>query len=672
MWNHDYTGLANLGGVVQVTNTHLENWDAVDECGYNNSAFTSNRGASDNSPVHVFSNITKTNVEAGSEAFLWGPSDECGEMECTGLNHMVFRDDDGSMMLGFEGQLVPSYEPAYANDGRCTLDDQCNAYKCLGARYTQLHFDSIDNDKFSRRVHPVRVVGELNNGASSEAFLSSQGAVPIVDDGVNSVNISLSRFAVAVEVSANYSFEFGYNTIGSTVEVPRDMRFLIPDAGADEGIALTIQYTSPDVHKVYVGRTEVEKNESLVTLDNEAGANYWDEFDLKLTVIVKGNRQVTVRTQNGVQVALTIQATVEGFESIRANFIATLARLLNVPIKDIVIVQVSSTATRSARHLSQDTGELDVVFVILQPSPEPADPDPTAGPDPTTDPDSTTGPDPTTDPTNTTILTDELEGGTIDEAGLDALFAISLAVENLVNSGDLASAVANDTALASVVSVPAQTVVAVVSTPPEPECLPACKNTTLALESDVYGSCNAGTCECLDVTNGTLSLLFEYISVSLDDLDSDDVTQGCALIYIPTPAPTTSAPTTPTPTTPAPTTPAPTIPAPTTPAPTTPTPTTPVPTTPAPTTPTPSTPAPTSPAPTTPAPTTPGQTTTPGKTPSPTLESRVYTIQAEFPDIDFDELMVRCLSLHGRVYGVCAERLCFSCCRRTPTSGRHS
>ncbi len=257
---------------------------------------------------------------------------------------------------------------------------------------------------------------------------------------------------------------------------------------------LTIQYTSPDVHKVYVGRTEVEKKESLVTLDDEAGASYWDEYDLKLTIIVKGNRQVTVRTQNGVQVALNVQATVEGFESIRANFIAILARLLNVPITDIVIVQVSSsTATRSARHLFQDNG-LDVVFVILQPTVEPADPDPTTGPDPTTDPDSTTGPDPTTDPTDTT-LTDELEAGTIDDAGLAALSTISLSVQDLVNSGELASAVANDTALAFVVSVPEQTIVAVISTPPKPECLPACKNTTSALESDVYGSCNAGTCE---------------------------------------------------------------------------------------------------------------------------------------------------------------------------------
>ena len=123
-----------------------------------------------------------------------------------------------------------------------------NAYTCIGTAYTMLHFDSLDNDKYTRRVHPVRVLGTLVNGAASEAYLNSQQDHRW-DDGYTSL-LRLSRFHVAVELGGEYYISFGYRD-GTVGTAPRDMRLWIPDAtDSDPAIVVKFQYTAPDVHKV--------------------------------------------------------------------------------------------------------------------------------------------------------------------------------------------------------------------------------------------------------------------------------------------------------------------------------------------------------------------------------------------------------------------------------------
>mgnify|MGYP007045536065 CR=1 FL=1 len=63
------------------------------------------------------------------------------------------------------------------------LDDDLNAYRCTGTGYTEMHFDSLDNDKYTRRVHPVRVVGELVE-VTGEVY-TYYGLTEIVDPSVS-------------------------------------------------------------------------------------------------------------------------------------------------------------------------------------------------------------------------------------------------------------------------------------------------------------------------------------------------------------------------------------------------------------------------------------------------------------------------------------------------------
>ena len=255
MWAHGNDMDASLGGKTTLTNIHMANWEYTDLCGYYNAAFATNPMATDNSPVHIFSGVTKSNVIEGAGLYLWDPdpakinSDDCVDMECTGLHHTVLRDVDGSLFTGqANSQLVPSYGPAWTNDARCNLLNLTNAYTCIGTAYTELHFDSLDNDKYTRRVHPVRVLGKLVNGASSEAYLNSQQDHRW-DDGYTSL-LRLSRFHVAVELGGEYYISFGYRD-GTVGTAPRDMRLWIPDAtDSDPAVVVKFQYTAPNVHKV--------------------------------------------------------------------------------------------------------------------------------------------------------------------------------------------------------------------------------------------------------------------------------------------------------------------------------------------------------------------------------------------------------------------------------------
>lgn len=193
-------------------------------------------------------------MDLGSEAWLHDPDpalingDDCVDMECTGLHNTVVDDLDGSLWMGAgAGQLVSSYGPAFASDTRCNQLTSLNAYACRDTAYSQLHFESLDNDRYTRRVHPVRVVGNLTSGAPSLAMLNSQQDHRW-DDGYTSL-LRLSRFMATVELGAEYYISFGYRS-GTVGTAPRDMRLQIPTAAATAGIILNIQYTSPDVHKV--------------------------------------------------------------------------------------------------------------------------------------------------------------------------------------------------------------------------------------------------------------------------------------------------------------------------------------------------------------------------------------------------------------------------------------
>jgi hypothetical protein len=256
MWAHGNDMDASLGGITALRNIHMANWKYKDLCGFSNAAFSNNPMASDNSPVHVFSNVTKKNVASGADVYLWSPDpdkindDDCVDGMCTGLFHTVVRDLDGTLLLDGKGksQVVPNYSPVWTNDARCNQLSVTNAYTCIETAYTQLHFDSLDNDKYSRRVHPVRVLGTLASGASSEAYLNSQQDHRW-DNGYTS-NLRLSRFHVAVELGGEYTISFGIRgaTIGTA---PRDMRLWIPDAASsDPGIVVKLQYSAPNVHKV--------------------------------------------------------------------------------------------------------------------------------------------------------------------------------------------------------------------------------------------------------------------------------------------------------------------------------------------------------------------------------------------------------------------------------------
>eukprot|EP00951_Prasinocladus_malaysianus_P012851 scaffold96075_cov44-Prasinocladus_malaysianus.AAC.1 len=241
---------------------------------------------------------------------------------------------------------------------------------------------------------------------------------------------------MAVELNAEYHVSFGYRygTIGTA---PRDMRLWIPDAAdTSEGFILKIQYTSSDVHKrvssgaqVFVDGIAAQLSQDVVTMADTAGSYHWNMMDRVLSVTVKGNKILTVRTQNAVKTSLLVQTSIAEFFSAQASFIDLLAGVLNIPASTIRIVEIIEAPSR--RRLLQSGLQLSFAVAVL-----------------------------------------------------DELNTLADTIQLAVSSGALTAAVASDATLSSIVTVPVQEVTSELSLSPDPECLPTCKNTTLGLENE--------------------------------------------------------------------------------------------------------------------------------------------------------------------------------------------
>lgn len=284
--------------------------------------------------------------------------------------------------------------------------------------------------------------------------------------------------------------------------------------------------------QVFVGETEAQLSPSDVSLNDTEGSYYWDILGRTLSVVIKGSTIITIRTQDSVKTSLKLQTTIADFFRAKESFVDLLAGMLNIPASRIRIVDIVQAVNR--RRLL--AGEVTMTFVVVAepvysppppsppPPPPPSPPPPTGGP--VSDPPAATAPSEidTSSGEDTSQITTPAET-------ITSLRNISDTIKVLVENGSLQSRVSSDSTLRTILTVPAQTVTPELSLQPDPECIPSCKNATVALDNGVYGSCSSsGTCQCLNVADGSVSSLFTYKSVDLDALGTDNTTavqQGC-------------------------------------------------------------------------------------------------------------------------------------------------
>lgn len=208
---------AGFSGLIELSDITISNWTLQDQCGFHNSILSTNPSASDATPTHHLKkfNYNKNDANVDTRALIymdspndaWINPDDCVDMSCTGLYNVIFKLDDETILPddGLIGQIVPNYPLAFSDDLRCRFEPDWNAFKCGNSDYEILTFESLDEDRYSRRLHPVNV-SNVGDVYSYQSYLNSY-MDRRWDDSYTSL-LRLSRFPVVVELGKQFNIEF--------------------------------------------------------------------------------------------------------------------------------------------------------------------------------------------------------------------------------------------------------------------------------------------------------------------------------------------------------------------------------------------------------------------------------------------------------------------------------
>ena len=229
---------ASLGGFTNMSDVALVNWPQEDSCGCRHFGITPNPTADDLSPTVFVQRIAQSNVASGAQYYTppgdprRATFDNCVEFECTGLNHAVLVDTDGSL-VGSPASVVRGDDNLVIGDTRSSYNALMDAYVIPGGSYRELYFESLDPDRKSRRVQPVSVVG-----SGAEASRTSVAKLNCFEDHLWDFDytslLRLSRFATTVELGGSYTVVYAGTP-------PQQHQVSMSGNSDDEGVLLRIK-----------------------------------------------------------------------------------------------------------------------------------------------------------------------------------------------------------------------------------------------------------------------------------------------------------------------------------------------------------------------------------------------------------------------------------------------
>ena len=496
-----FGGITEVSGVTFAGFTRYGNTQCPEGPGMRSAAVASQPAASDSSPVHTFSGVSLSDVAEDAILYLdepdpgWLNPTDCVDMQCTGLKNLVVKDEDGTL-FGAKGQAVSRNVMAVGFDPRCQLKPAWNAFFCSGGSdYDVLFFESLDSDKYSRRLQPVEVSNARNGYVN---FLNCH-MDRRWDAGYTSL-LRLSRFPAIVEHGLGYNVSF-------TGTNPKKLRFGFNQGAARQagkkGLVLQLRYGNPQLHRLFVGDREVGRTQGrAVGPEDPAGSFTWDNVSRALRFVVKGGADVVIRTINAVHVSLTLASTVEDFydKGGTEQFVSALAHSLSIDPKRIKVVEVVALqGRRLTRRLLGEAG-VKVVFAVVSQMELELEERGVSGvaPQNATVPVADAGAGPVEAPApvgNLTAAEPAGGGGGLEVEAEDfgaeimdgaELEAIAEVIQEKAAANELlAAAGPNATSAFAAVEVAAVEVEA--SLPPEVPCLPACRGSS---------TCVKGQCVC--------------------------------------------------------------------------------------------------------------------------------------------------------------------------------
>jgi hypothetical protein len=237
-WDCDFD--VRLGGYTNITDVAFINWPQQDACGCRNFAISPNPSAGDLSPPGFVSNLQLSNVDVNA-IYHNPPSnpwkitfEDCVDFVCTGLNNTVLVDTDGSLTGHSSGAtLLPLDMQLVAGDSRAIAEADMLSYVVPGGQHRELMFESLDADRYTRRVQPVAVSGSASDGRTSSTKLNCYEDHRWDFDYTSLLR--LSRFGALVELAGTYSINYAGTP-------PQQQQFVIPGTNISEGVIVKIKY----------------------------------------------------------------------------------------------------------------------------------------------------------------------------------------------------------------------------------------------------------------------------------------------------------------------------------------------------------------------------------------------------------------------------------------------
>ena len=396
----DISNYPAIGGLTNIENVTFCNFNTVCDGKTERALMTHPSSEDCQHPVHL-KDIKFQCVDEKSKFYNHVPNrgsinpSDCVDMDCDGLKKILIRDQDGSFTgrtglhtmvsrseigwgvtfpdRGVSDLRIPrtmvanvdgtkkDIDATFPNKGiyrgtTCDWKQDWNSYSCSGIDHLMMVMESLDADTEVRRLSPIGLAAggyvDLINGPQDHGWC-----------GGYTCQERISDFFMIVASGLEY-------LIGLTSTNPQDMRLRLLNANSSQRILSAIFYTTPQRLDVYVGGEYVLPTNAyrsddgninynstgnfIPSIDAEGGTNYYDRTSKKLYIVIRGDREVTIRTTAVVQVSLTVSVTVDDF--FEKNLISNLAFLLQIPSNKIRIVSVISESSRRRRAASSTVG----------------------------------------------------------------------------------------------------------------------------------------------------------------------------------------------------------------------------------------------------------------------------------------------------------------------------
>ncbi|XP_053372850.1 fibrocystin-L-like [Mercenaria mercenaria] len=397
MYGIVFPHLRSIGAITRMMDVTFSKYSMTD-CNGNFAITTNIENSNGHAPINS-EDITVYDVEHSNKIILQRADNErgdhCVRLNCDAFKYVVFRDLDGSF-LGHTGSVVPESE--YGRIDECRIpremmtmpngtmipfkqlvreqgivrNDNCiyqttwQAYECFsGLNYKFISIQSVDQDAGYRQVSPVAML--------------SDGYLDLIDVPQDHIRCKFytcrqrkSSFVAMVVMDKDYLVHF-------TGTTPRHMRYRLFNANADEGFKLTVWYSRPNRLDVFVDdkfviatNAKIDRfdryiismpkgNEFEPRITDTAGTNFFDRNRGEITIIIKGNVRIDVRTQNTIIVSFGIPAlTLEDFYG--KNIVENLAAFFDIPLTKVRIARTvnEQTGTRRKRFDSNMIMEIEI------------------------------------------------------------------------------------------------------------------------------------------------------------------------------------------------------------------------------------------------------------------------------------------------------------------------